>query len=70
MQVPMSKLENAKTQTVRASVSFSANDYAELELIAAEKRVSVAWVVRDAVGQYLAARNPLFRPTDASRQTE
>ena len=31
------------------SVSVDATDYAELKEVAAEKRVSVAWVVRDAV---------------------
>ncbi|MCY4626303.1 MAG: ribbon-helix-helix protein, CopG family, partial [Acidobacteria bacterium] len=34
------------------SVSFDAADYEELRKIAAEKRVSLAWVVRDAVAAY------------------
>lgn len=45
----------------RASVTFPADLYAELERIAEEKRVSVAWVVRDAVEKYVEARYPLFR---------
>lgn len=45
----------------RASVTFPADLYAELERIAGEKRVSVAWVVRDAVEQYVEAQYPLFR---------
>lgn len=45
---------------VRVSVSFDAEDYAELKGIAKDKRVSTAWVVRDAVASYLDARAPLF----------
>lgn len=44
----------------RVSVSFDHDDYAELKRIAKSKRVSVAWVVRDAVSAYLGARTPLF----------
>jgi metal-responsive CopG/Arc/MetJ family transcriptional regulator len=45
----------------RASVTFPADLYAELERIAEEKKVSVAWVVRDAVEKYVEAQYPLFR---------
>ncbi len=45
----------------RASVTFPADIYAELERIASENKVSVAWVVRDAVEKYVEARYPLFR---------
>ena len=44
----------------RASVTFPADVYAELERIAEEKKVSVAWVVRDAVEKYVEAQYPLF----------
>ncbi|WP_343604158.1 CopG family transcriptional regulator [Roseateles sp.] len=44
----------------RASVTFPADLYAELERLAEEKKVSVAWVVRDAVEKYVAAQYPLF----------
>jgi len=37
-----------KEKSARASVSFSPDVYATLEQIAKEKKVSVAWVVRDA----------------------
>lgn len=50
--------------SVRASVSFERGDYSELEQIAAEKRVSVASVVREAVARYLHNRAPLFRGID------
>ncbi len=38
----------------RISLMISAADRASLNRIADEKRVSVAWVVRDAVTRYLA----------------
>lgn len=49
-----------KEATARASVTFPASLYAELERIAEEKKVSVAWVVRDAVEKYVAEQYPLF----------
>jgi hypothetical protein len=45
----------------RASVTFPSDLYSELERLAAEKKVSVAWVVRDAVEKYFEAQYPLFR---------
>ena len=44
----------------RASVSFPSELYKTLEAIAREKKVSVAWVVRDATERYIAERWPLF----------
>ena len=46
--------------TVRASVSFPEDQYAELERIAQQQRVSIAWVVREAVQTYLVGRWPLL----------
>ena len=67
--------EPARRETVRrVSVSFDAADYEELQKIAAEKRVSLAWVVRDAVAAYIFRRGPLFRqpphPRPARRTPE
>lgn len=53
----ISQNENA----VRASISFPTSVYENLEIIAREKKVSLAWVVRDAVERYLADKWPLFR---------
>lgn len=53
----MSQNESA----VRASISFPPSVYENLEIIAREKKVSLAWVVREAVDRYLADRWPLFR---------
>lgn len=46
--------------TVRASVSFPEDQYAELERIALAQRVSLSWVVREAVQTYLVTRKPLL----------
>ena len=47
-------------KSVRVSVSFEVTDYAAIKGIAKTKRVSAAWVVRDAVTNYLNAQVPLF----------
>lgn len=52
---------------LRASVSFSRDVYRTLELIAKEKKVSLAWVVRDAAEKYIADRWPLFNTKDLQR---
>ena len=44
----------------RASVSFPPEVYRGLEDLAAKKKVSIAWVVRDAVEKYLVEQFPLF----------
>lgn len=46
--------------SIRVSVSFDAEDYAEIKNIAEANRVSAAWVVREAVTRYLDSRTPLF----------
>lgn len=53
-----SKAEDA---SVRASISFPRDLYQTLEEIARQKRVSLAWVVRDATEQYVADKWPLFK---------
>ncbi len=40
--------------SVRASISFPPDIYEVLEQLAKEKKVSLAWVVRDAVERYVA----------------
>lgn len=47
--------------SVRASVSFPPELYRTLEAIAKQKRVSLAWVVRDAAEQYVTGKWPLLR---------
>ncbi len=61
---PNNIIENKRTsdvpETVRASISFPADLYETLEAIAKEKKVSLAWVVRDAVEKYVTEKWPLF----------
>ena len=52
--------KDARANPIRVSVSFNAADYAEIKEIAQAKRVSAAWVVREAVTSYLTSRTPLF----------
>ncbi|HXM93632.1 MAG TPA: CopG family transcriptional regulator [Candidatus Dormibacteraeota bacterium] len=45
---------------MRATISFPSELYKTLEGIAREKKVSLAWVVREAAEQYVADKWPLF----------
>lgn len=47
--------------SVRATISFPADIYQTLEEIARQKKVSLAWVVREASEQYIADKWPLFK---------
>lgn len=44
----------------RASVTYPPELYRYLEQIAKQKKVSVAWVVRDATEKYVSDQWPLF----------
>jgi len=46
-----------KKAAIRASITFPPALYSTLEEIAQEKKVSLAWVVRDASERYVAERN-------------
>jgi len=54
------KIRAARRSAVRSSISFPPEIYTSLEGIAKEKKVSLAWVVREAVEKYLAEKWPLF----------
>lgn len=43
-------------QTVRLSVSVPSIDYSMIERIASNHKVSVAWVIRDAIDKYLTSK--------------
>jgi metal-responsive CopG/Arc/MetJ family transcriptional regulator len=45
------------TPPVRASISFPPTLYEALDEIARQKKVSFAWVVRDATERYIADQN-------------
>ena len=55
------KSEDIENSSVRASISFPPELYRTLEDIARRKKVSLAWVVRDAAEKYVAEQWPLFR---------
>lgn len=46
---------------MRATISFPRDMYQTLEEIARQKKVSLAWVVREATEQYIADKWPLFK---------
>jgi metal-responsive CopG/Arc/MetJ family transcriptional regulator len=49
------EIHNAQSKTVvRASITFPSGLYEALEKIALRKKVSLAWVVRDATERYIA----------------
>jgi metal-responsive CopG/Arc/MetJ family transcriptional regulator len=66
--MPVKRKQSPKTSsTARVSISFPGEVYSELRKIADEKKVSVAWVVRDAVSKYIGDRYPLFAADEQSR---
>jgi predicted DNA-binding protein len=54
------KMKRARSAQIRASIGFPSDMYETLETIAEKKKVSLAWVVREAVEGYLAEKWPLF----------
>lgn len=66
-------MKSRSATPVRASISFPPDLYEALEEVAREKKVSLAWVVRDAAERYVAKHDPLSgdkvsgRPTDDGR---
>jgi predicted DNA-binding ribbon-helix-helix protein len=57
-------VRKAKSEpSTRASVTFPAEVYTSLEIIAKQKKVSMAWVIRDAAEKYVSEQWPLFAGT-------
>jgi hypothetical protein len=54
------KMKAQGAVAVRASISFPPDVYETLEMIAKGKKVSLAWVVREAAEQYIGGKWPLF----------
>jgi metal-responsive CopG/Arc/MetJ family transcriptional regulator len=55
------KVKAQSMAQVRATISFPPEVYEMLEGIAKEKKVSLAWVVRDAAEKYIADKWPLLK---------
>jgi predicted DNA-binding protein len=53
-------MKSQSTAQVRATLSFPPEVYEILKGIAKEKKVSLAWVVREATEKYIADKWPLF----------
>lgn len=56
--------KSAKTKigsAARASISFPSKLYSALDAIATHKKVSLAWVVREAAEKYVEAQWPLIK---------
>lgn len=51
---------SAERKAWRASVTFTPELHGTLEQLAKSKKVSVAWIVREAVEKYIADQWPLF----------
>lgn len=54
------KLKSKAESGPRTSVSFAPDVYRTLEDIAKQKKVSLAWVVREAVDNYINQQWPLL----------
>jgi metal-responsive CopG/Arc/MetJ family transcriptional regulator len=52
----------ADEAAIRASVSFPSNLYESLEEIARHKKVSLAWVIREAAERYAAIERTSLKP--------
>ena len=46
-------MSKTKSEIIRITVSVPAKHHGQLESLAAKNRVSVAWIVRDAIEKYL-----------------
>ena len=54
------KMKTEGAAQVRATISFPPDVYETLETIAKEKKVSLAWVVREAAEKCIGDKWPLF----------
>ena len=54
------RVKAPSASSVRATISFPSELYETLEGIAQQKKVSLAWVVREAVEKYIREKWPLF----------
>jgi hypothetical protein len=55
-----SRVAEKPKAALRTSVTFPPDLYEAMEEMAKKKKVSVAWIVRDATEQYVANEFPLF----------
>jgi len=63
------KTRTRRKGPVRASISFPLDIYQILERIAKEKKVSLAWVVREAAEKYIAGQAAEVRRQGFNEET-
>ena len=54
------RVKAPRASSVRSTISFPSELYETLEGIAQQKKVSLAWVVREATEKYIREKWPLF----------
>ena len=67
-RVGASKKKESRPARVRTTISFPPDMHGTLEQIAKDKKVSLAWVVREAVDTYLGEKWPLFERGGETRR--
>ncbi len=60
MPIKRGRKPTGKPRSTRASASLAPDIYQTLQDIAKQKKVSVAWVIRDAAEKYIADQWPLL----------
>jgi predicted transcriptional regulator len=68
MQAKRGRKSTGKPRAMRASVSLSPDIYKTLQAIANQKKVSTAWVLREAAERYVGEQWPLFTQNKASSE--
>ena len=61
MTTKRTRKPSRKPRSTRASASLPPDIYSTLQDIARQKKVSIAWVIRDAAEKYISDQWPLFR---------
>jgi len=59
-KIPKRPSESQEQGGARVLITILADDYTDLKRTADKKRLLIAWIVRDAVHEYLRNREPLF----------
>lgn len=68
MGVKRGRKPTGKSRPKRASASLPPEIHSTLQDIAKQKKVSLAWVIRDAAEKYIAEQWPLFdRKTETAQ---
>ncbi|MGO9932746.1 MAG: CopG family transcriptional regulator [Steroidobacteraceae bacterium] len=57
---PVGRPASQKPRSIRASVSLPPDIYRSIEALARQKKVSAAWVLRDAAEKYIDNQWPLI----------